>query len=68
MNNSFALIRAVRGPLLLILLGFLFLLEQSGSLPFYRSWPILFIVFGCLKLAERLVAPPAPPLPGGNLS
>lgn len=65
MNDSFALVRAVRGPLILIALGVLFLLDQTASLPFTRTWPILFIIFGVLKLAERMVGPaePVPPPP-----
>lgn len=59
--NAFALARATRGPLILITLGILFAVDQSGGLPFYRTWPVLFIVFGVLKLIERLLAPPPPP-------
>jgi hypothetical protein len=61
--NAWALARATRGPLILITLGILFAIDQAGGLPFYRTWPILFIVFGGLKLVERLVAPAAPPGP-----
>jgi hypothetical protein len=61
--NAFAFVRAARGPLVLITLGVLFALDQGGTIPFYRTWPVLFIVFGVLKLIERLLAPPAPPPP-----
>lgn len=63
MNASFELVRAVRGPLVLIALGLLFLLDQTDTASFQRTWPVLFIVFGCLKLVERLLAPPVPPPP-----
>ena len=61
--NAWALARAVRGPLVLITMGILFAIDQNGGLPFYRTWPVLFIVFGVLKLVERVVAPPLPPGP-----
>lgn len=63
MNRKYLLTRAVRGPLLLILLGLLFLVDQHGRLPVSRSWPILLIAYGFLKLAERLLAPSVPELP-----
>ncbi len=47
------LIVAIRGPILLITLGGLFVMEQFGSFSFSRTWPILIIVFGVLKLLER---------------
>jgi hypothetical protein len=62
-SNAFALARATRGPLILITLGVLFAIDQAGGLPFYRTWPVLFIVYGVLKLVERLLAPPVPPAP-----
>ncbi len=52
------LVCAVRGPLMLITLGTLFLLDYFGPgwYPFYKTFPVLLIVFGVLKLIERLVA------------
>ena len=61
--NAYALVRAVRGPIVLITLGILFAADQHGGVGFHRTWPVLFIVFGVLKLAERLLAPPPPPPP-----
>jgi hypothetical protein len=63
MTASFEFVRAIRGPLLLIVLGVLFALDQAGSFGFERTWPVLFIVYGVLKLVERVVAPPPPPPP-----
>jgi hypothetical protein len=63
MNASYLLLRAVRGPIVLITMGALFALDQSGNVGFDRTWPVLFIVFGVLKLVERLLAPPPPPPP-----
>lgn len=50
------LVRAIRGPIVLITIGVLFALEYFGSFPFHRTWPVLLIVFGVLKLAERTAA------------
>jgi hypothetical protein len=47
------LIVAIRGPILLMILGGLFVMEQLDSYSFSRTWPILIIVFGVLKLLER---------------
>ncbi|MDZ4802168.1 MAG: DUF5668 domain-containing protein [Bryobacteraceae bacterium] len=68
MNDSSSLLRAVRGPILLIALGVLFVLDQhSGSMAFYRTWPILLILMGLFRLAERMTArpQPVPPMGGG---
>ena len=61
------LIRAVRGPILLIVLGLLFVAEYFGSqVPFYKTWPVLLIVYGVLKLAEHLAPDNRTPA-GGSL-
>ena len=73
------IIQATRGPLLLISLGALVALDHAGfyGLSFGRTWPLLVIIYGVLKLAERLIAPriayvgpqaPPPPPPGGYRS
>jgi Domain of unknown function (DUF5668) len=65
--SSGDLIRAVRGPILLIVLGLLFVAEYfGGQLPFYKSWPVLLIVYGVLKLAEHLAPGNGTPA-GGSL-
>ncbi len=73
MNNRLALfIQAVRGPILLMTLGVLFAVQQAGILAFSRTWPLILIVIGVIKLMERAVSsspgfvpPPPPPPPGG---
>jgi hypothetical protein len=62
-NSLFAVVRAARGPIVLITLGILFAIDQMQGIGFRRTWPVLFIVFGVMKLAERLLAPPPPPPP-----
>lgn len=54
-------IRAVRGPILLITFGTLMALNHTDKLDFERSWPVLIIVYGIFKLLERLVGRPVPP-------
>ena len=67
--NTWLLIRRLRGPAFLILVGITALLNQWGVLSFSRSWPLYLILAGILGLAERAAiaaAPPAvpPPYPG----
>jgi len=54
MNGS--LMCAVRGPILLITLGVLLAIDQMGTLSFARTWPVLLILFGLFKLAEKGVS------------
>ena len=74
MNKTFVLVRAVRGPLMLIALGVLLLLQKFTYFGFSQSWPILVILYGVLKLAERGAlqagenAPQGPPPAGGSWS
>ncbi len=69
MNGSSAsLIAAVRGPVILIAIGVLFLMEQSTQYGFSRTWPVLLILFGVLKLLERVAGgtrPADPNMPPG---
>lgn len=66
-------IRAVRGPILLITLGSLFAADYYSGWPFTRTWPLLLIVFGFMKLVERAAARSAsdydagPPFMGGGV-
>jgi hypothetical protein len=69
-NDISGVIQAIRGPIMLITLGALVAIDYAGIYGFWRTWPILIIVFGLLKLLERSSAKPAPPLgdrpSGGN--
>jgi hypothetical protein len=64
--RSVDILHAVRGPILLIVLGLLFVAEYWGPYPFYKTWPVLLIVYGVLKLAEHL-APDSRTPAGGSL-
>jgi hypothetical protein len=74
MNDISGVIQAIRGPIMLIVLGSLVAIDYAGVYGFWRTWPILIIVFGVLKLLERASAKPMPPYqhpgeqvpPGGN--
>ncbi len=68
-NSSGTLAQAIRGPILLITLGTLLSVDHFGPYSFWRTWPVLIIVFGLLKLLERAASRPAvrPDVQGGNL-
>jgi hypothetical protein len=38
---------------MLITLGLLLSIDHFGNVSFARTWPVLLIVFGIFKLAER---------------
>jgi hypothetical protein len=59
--NSWLLIRRLRGPAFVILVGVNALLNQWGVLSFGRSWPLYLILAGVLGLAERAAIAAAPP-------
>src|SRR5579885_3174254 len=48
--------QAIRGPVLLVTLGALFAMHQANVLPFSRTWPLIIIMIGIMKLIEKLVA------------
>ena len=52
--NRYILIRRLRGPAILLLLGIIALLHESGLVEFWSLFfPLLLILIGVLKLAER---------------
>jgi hypothetical protein len=54
--NGNSLMTAIRGPILLITLGVLLYIDHFGPYSFWRTWPVLLILFGLFKLAERMGA------------
>ena len=66
MNWNWYSFRRMRGALILILLGVVFLLQQSDWFH-WDVWPLFLIGLGIILLAERLLPmpPPPPPPPGG---
>ena len=53
--NRYILIRRLRGPAILLLLGILALLDEAGVIDHFWSlfWPLLLIMIGVMLLAER---------------
>jgi hypothetical protein len=50
-------IRGLMGPAILITIGVLFLVQQSHwAYHFGRTWPVILVVIGGLKLAEALAS------------
>lgn len=51
--NHYVMIRRLRGPAFLMLVGVLALLNQMDILSWGKSWPLFLILAGVLALAER---------------
>ncbi|MGA3009953.1 MAG: hypothetical protein ABSD72_06790 [Terracidiphilus sp.] len=69
--NHYIMIRRLRGPAILLLIGGVWLLHSTGVIdrPCHWFWPLLLILLGVLMLAERMVLAggggyPQPPYPG----
>ena len=68
--NRYILIRRLMGPSILLLLGIVALLSQAHVVHMYLFFPLLLILIGVLKLAERAALAaeggyPPPPQPWG---
>lgn len=67
MNNTMSdLLRAARGPLLLITLGGLLAAHRFTDASFWQLWPVLVIVLGLMKLLEMMAARNAGDTPGAG--
>ncbi len=67
--NRYIFIRRLMGPAILLLLGLTALLHEAHLVSWNLFVPLLLILIGVLKLAERAAlasegAPPPPPYPG----
>ena len=51
--NRYIMIRRLRGPVFLLLVGALALLNQAHILSWHQSWPFFLILWGVQMLAER---------------
>ena len=50
-------VRGIMGPAILITIGVLFLVGQfHGEYGFGRTWPVILLVIGAIKLAEAASA------------
>lgn len=59
--NAANFLQAARGPVVLITVGLLMVIDYNTPYTFGRTWPALIIVFGIFKLLERVAGPPQPP-------
>lgn len=66
MNGARGLVRAVRGPVLLITLGLLFTVDYYGPYSVWRTWPVLMIVYGAFWMLERLIPEDGAEAPRGG--
>ena len=64
--NRYIMIRRLRGPAVLLLIGVMALLSEANILGWGQSWPLILILIGLLMLAERaaLAGEGYPPPPG----
>jgi hypothetical protein len=51
--SRYILIRRLRGPAFIMLVGVIALLAQAHILGWDKSWPLYLILWGVLQLAER---------------
>jgi hypothetical protein len=58
--------RGMVGPVVLVTVGVLSLIESFNGPGWHRTWPVLLLAIGITKLLERQTPPPpAPPMEGG---
>jgi hypothetical protein len=77
-QDSACLLRAIKGPVMMITVGVLFALDNFTPFSFHRTWPVLIVVVGLLSLGKRSApyrgsvryqakwGPPRPPFPPPN--
>lgn len=56
-TGTAALMGALRGPLMLMTLGGLLTAHRFTDVTFGKTWPVLLIVFGVMKLLQRMIGP-----------
>jgi hypothetical protein len=56
------------GPVVLVTVGVLSLLEDMHGPRWHRTWPVLLLAIGITKLLESRMPPPPPPGPGPTAS
>jgi hypothetical protein len=61
--NGATFIQAARGPVLLMTLGVLLAVHQNTAWGFEQTFPVLIIMFGVMKLIERLMVRPGSDVP-----
>ena len=56
-GNNPTLMRAIRGPIMLITIGALFAFDHMTEFSIARTWPAILIVLGLLSLGEHFSGP-----------
>ena len=56
-GNSPTLMRAIRGPIMVITIGVLFAFDHMTEFSIGRTWPAILIVLGLLSLGDRFAGP-----------
>ena len=54
-----SLLQAIRGPLMMISLGVLLAGDSMGGYSLRHTWPVLLIIYGLLRLFERMEGTPS---------
>jgi hypothetical protein len=57
--------RGLVGPVVLVTVGVLSLIESFNGPGWHRTWPVLLLAIGITKLLESKTPPPTPPMDGG---
>jgi hypothetical protein len=60
-------VRGMVGPVVLVTIGVLSLIENLGGMPWHRTWPVLLLAIGITKLLERRSPTLPPPMPPGGM-
>jgi hypothetical protein len=55
--ESAALLRAIKGPVMMITIGVLFALDNFTPFGFGRTWPVLLVISGILSLGRAPMRP-----------
>ena len=56
-GNNPTLMRAIRGPIMMITIGALFAFDHLTEFSIARTWPTILIVLGFLKLGDHFAGP-----------
>jgi len=60
-GNNVLLLRALRGPVMMMTLGGVLALDHFTRYSFESTWPVLLIMLGAMILLERMARPDTPP-------
>ncbi len=55
------LMAAITGPVMMIVVGVLFIIAYNGGPNFGRTWPVIVIVLGLLRLVDYMSSRPQGP-------